>query len=288
MPLRPALSDTTARHRAISGLPPGRAGVDLRGLTALLRSAGRLARLRHEPLQWRCELLNSLLQIMPAMAAAAYTVKITTDPDSLQVARVVDAGFQTAARREAFHNPFSQAAFQRLFARLQIAATRGRSAGVFTVTRRDLMDDATWNASPIARRCRRAADIDDCLFSAARSRIMGDRRELRMMVICVFRSWEDPRLFSADDRACSGTIHAGFDWMYRDEYAGASLPKVATLPPGLHQVFTLLLEGRTQHQVAESLSKSVSAVRRDVKALYRHFGVTTRKELMAAEWDRQA
>ena len=107
------------------------------------------------------------------------------------------------------------------------------------------------------------------------------------MVICVFRSWEDPGLFSADDRALLGAIHAGFDWMYRDEYAGSSRPKVAALSPGLHRVFTLLLEGKTQRQVAESLSKSVYAVRQDVKALYRHFEVSSRKELMA-KWDRQA
>lgn len=59
-------------------------------------------------------------------------------------------------------------------------------------------------------------------------------------------------------------------------------PHVGTLPPRRRQVLDALLEGDSEKQAAAKLGLHVTTVHDHVKALYRHFGVASRAELLAA------
>lgn len=58
-------------------------------------------------------------------------------------------------------------------------------------------------------------------------------------------------------------------------------PRLADLPPRQRQVLECLLEGDSEKQAAARLSIGIGTVHTYVKALYRHFHVTGRAELLA-------
>jgi DNA-binding CsgD family transcriptional regulator len=58
------------------------------------------------------------------------------------------------------------------------------------------------------------------------------------------------------------------------------------LPPRVRDVLRCLLEGDSDKQVAARLSISRYTVNQHVKAIFRHFRVTTRPELLA-RWVRR-
>jgi DNA-binding CsgD family transcriptional regulator len=69
--------------------------------------------------------------------------------------------------------------------------------------------------------------------------------------------------------------------------AGTSAPSVdSNLPPRLTQTLELLLNGASEKQVARQLNLSQHTVHGYVKALYRHFKVSTRSELLARHLNR--
>lgn len=63
--------------------------------------------------------------------------------------------------------------------------------------------------------------------------------------------------------------------------ASASEPRLADLPPRQRQVLACLLEGDGEKQVAARLDIGIATVHTYVKALYRHFRVAGRAELLA-------
>jgi DNA-binding NarL/FixJ family response regulator len=69
--------------------------------------------------------------------------------------------------------------------------------------------------------------------------------------------------------------------MYRAEESTHRLNRATELPPRLRQTLECLLAGDTERQVALKLSLSVHTVHDYVKALYTHFGVSSRGELLS-------
>lgn len=59
------------------------------------------------------------------------------------------------------------------------------------------------------------------------------------------------------------------------------LATVVVLPRRQQQTLALLLEGKREKEVADELGLSPSTVHEYVRALYRHFGVSSRAELSA-------
>jgi DNA-binding CsgD family transcriptional regulator len=52
------------------------------------------------------------------------------------------------------------------------------------------------------------------------------------------------------------------------------------LTPRLRGVLTLLIDGRNRNEIAQSLKLSPHTVKDHIKAIYRHFGVSTHPQLM--------
>src|SRR5437588_12735 len=69
-------------------------------------------------------------------------------------------------------------------------------------------------------------------------------------------------------------------WVYGFDLPLAS-PEVASLPPRQRQTLQLLLAGHGEKQAASQLQVSTNTVHHYVKAIYRHFGVNSRSELLA-------
>ena len=75
-------------------------------------------------------------------------------------------------------------------------------------------------------------------------------------------------------------FHREMAWLYRNELPAASTDP-AGLPPRQRQILRLLLAGLGEKQIAGRLAVSQNTVHHHVKALYKHFHVSTRSELLA-------
>jgi DNA-binding CsgD family transcriptional regulator len=157
---------------------------------------------------------------------------------------------------------------------------RGRASGTtVTLTRRDLVADDRWYASPHVTTVRRPAGLDDAIYSA---HVLAPGRAA---VVCVWRAWGDRRPFGPRDRHLVDLLHHESAWVYRDAAPRAAVDALP-LSPREKQTLWNLLAGRGEKQIATQMGLSVNTVHHYVKALYRHFDVSSRAELLARWMER--
>lgn len=147
--------------------------------------------------------------------------------------------------------------------------------GWATATRADMTDDAAYYASSFHQKFRKHAGCDDYIMSA---RAVDE--PARVEVLTIDRPPAAPR-FTARDRLLIKIIH--------DEIAplvGVRLTTEAHLSTDglsnrLRETLSLLLDGKSEKQVAKTMGLALSTVHSYVTILYRHFQVASRPELMA-------
>lgn len=168
--------------------------------------------------------------------------------------------------------------------------------------REDLIDDRSWYNSDHFNEFRRASDIDSCIYSGilgdAPGQILGmtfhrpvsgrsfSPRERMLIELAVtgatplFRSYgrQADRLAPTAPTATGAATSAG------SSLAHATIepkPDASALPPRLREILHALLSGRSEKEAALALGISPHTAHGHVKRLYRHFGVSSRGELMA-------
>jgi DNA-binding CsgD family transcriptional regulator len=280
-------------HPSDPGAPPGPDAARLhevlsaRDVIRLLRLTGGLAS-RNEPRSWRIKLLDGLLELFPATAAAAFILKNIVPEAAPVVVSMFDTGFRAGPQRQAFLQEFNAAPFRDLFSRRALDRFITSKVETFTALRQDLLDDRAWLADPQHHALRAAAGVDDCALSLHRGSDRGTAYALY-----VFRAPAPPALphaepppplaarFGPRERTLLHALHAGLDPMFKAEESTHRLNRATELPPRLRQTLECLLVGDTERQVAYKLSLSVHTVHDYVKALYTHFGVSSRGELLS-------
>ena len=88
------------------------------------------------------------------------------------------------------------------------------------------------------------------------------------------------RPFSPRDRAIVDVVHSSLSWVYHADVLLAS-PELLELSPRQRQTLQHLLTGQSEKQIAATMQLSRNTVHHYVKALHRHFGVSSRSELLA-------
>lgn len=86
--------------------------------------------------------------------------------------------------------------------------------------------------------------------------------------------------FSRRDRAVVCVLHAEAAWVYRGDVMLAS-PDTRSLSPRQRETLQHLLAGQGEKQIAAQMGLSVNTIHHYIKALHRHFGVSSRSELLA-------
>ena len=89
------------------------------------------------------------------------------------------------------------------------------------------------------------------------------------------------RGFSPRERRLLNFFHAELGRLIGGPLVGATKPTIARLSPRLRQTLACLLEGDSEKQVAARLGLSRATVHQYVTALYRHFAVRSRAQLLA-------
>jgi|SRR6185295_5210639 len=149
-----------------------------------------------------------------------------------------------------------------------------------TCVRRELVPDSEWYRSHIWNELRRPAKIDDQLISVYQTSDEG-----AVSVICLHRPLGD-RGFSERERRLMSFFHGELGPLIGHALVSATEPRPETLAPRVRQTLGYLLEGDSEKQVARRLGISQTTAHEYVTALYRHFKVTSRAQLMAHAFRR--
>jgi len=102
---------------------------------------------------------------------------------------------------------------------------------------------------------------------------------VRIGAISLYRGDGALHPFTRDDCSLVNEFHSKLGWLYDKSSAGAQ-PE-SPLAPRLVRVLEQLLPGHSEKQVAAQLGYSPHTVHTYVKAIYKHFGVNSRSELLA-------
>lgn len=256
----------------------------------MLQLMGSLACLRNDPRAWRQELLGSINGLLPATASAAFILRGVRAGQSPAIATHFDAGFPSTAHRQAYLREMNAAPFNDPLSRATLGAFTKASDSTLTLLRADVVSDAAWNADLHVLTHRRATGMDDVILSLHRGTEPGIAYAL-----CVFRPMlsrpaegsaspgkaPSTGRFTPRERLLLDTMHRGLDWLYSAEESAHRVNHASALPPRLRQTLDCLLAGDTERQVALKMSLSIHTVHGYVKSLYSHFGVSSRRELMA-------
>jgi DNA-binding CsgD family transcriptional regulator len=148
--------------------------------------------------------------------------------------------------------------------------------------RRDVVTDAAWYGSAAWNDYRRPIDIDDQLTSVYQVSESGG-----VSVIALLRA-QNERAFSTRQQRLLTFFHTELGPLIGKSLVSDTEPRADTLSPRLRQTLACLLEGDSEKQVASRLGVSQATTHEYVTALYRHFGVRSRAQLMAHAIKRSA
>jgi DNA-binding CsgD family transcriptional regulator len=98
--------------------------------------------------------------------------------------------------------------------------------------------------------------------------------------LCLFRPSHQDGRFTERHRKLVNLFHAEATWVYHPDLLLASRDADA-LSPRERQTLEHLLAGHSEKQIAGRLKLSPNTVHHYVKSLHRHFGVSSRSELLA-------
>ena len=249
----------------------------LSDLRAVHQLVGECRELGDDPLRWREHLLAVAARLTGAGAAVEY--QATWVPFCMF--GVVTWGLG---------NGFDHRAFERMNAEF-VRAGRGppmldhylaavQPGAVAALTRADLMADADWYRSAYYRDLHEATGADAMMYCIGRRRAAERQRGLSLV-----RPTGEPD-FGPRARSVVQELYATVIPLIGGALAGFGEPSPAELPPRVRAVLRCLLEGDSDKQIAARLGISRYTVNQYTKALYRHFGVSARAELLA-RWVRR-
>jgi len=138
---------------------------------------------------------------------------------------------------------------------------------------------AAWRPVSTRSRATRSRRLTHCLWTPARA---GDARVVACL--CLSRSGECAHPFLARERTLLHLAHVELSWIYQSDLGPAS-GVAAGLSPRQRQTLQFLLAGHSEKEIADFMRLSRNTVHHHVKAIHRHFGVSSRSELLA-RWVR--
>jgi DNA-binding CsgD family transcriptional regulator len=274
-------------ENSCQGGRPGEYRLESKDVAGLLHLMAELGGVRNDPRRWRIEALTGVTRMLPAAAGAAMIVRLNRDdPEGVPtVVSVFDYGFKVAGEREAFLTEFNEAPFRDPLSKRLLHKVIESDRRTITCLRREMVEDAEWYTSANVEGSRRSSRVDDCVMSVHRfvgggEATAGTEGPL-FTVLMAFRNWGDPARFTPRERQVLDSLHEGLEWFYRSEETLQRVTRATALSPRLRQTLDFLLSGDTERQVAARMSISIHTVHDYVKALYVHFGVSSRGELTA-------
>ena len=240
---------------------------DVRGAYRLI---GECRDLGSDPTLWQRRMVDGLRRLVGAPAAAGGEGRWTRPRGGAAAVSAFDAGFDSRGRE------LYRAYLRELPPRDKpiFEALRHVPGRLVTRARRDVISYAAWYRSVAWNEYRRPMTLDDQLTSVYRIPGAG------ISVIALHRG-RGEREFSPRERRVLSFFHGELGLLIGRSLVSALEPSPDKLSPRLRQTLACLVEGDTEKQVAARLGLSPTTTHQYVTALYRHFGVTSRAQLLA-------
>lgn len=238
---------------------------------SLFRLVGECRELGADSRTWRLHALNQLRVLVGAQVGSVGESTAPAIEGTRGMIDHLDAGWSSPAARRyqiAYHQDqmLARDPFIRQFARL-----RGRHN---TRSPEQLLELRQWHRSVSFNEYFRAAEVDAGLLS---QHLLGNGL---FSTLSFHRPFGEP-LFGRRERRLVYLFHQEIGPLIGKSLARAREPAVSDLAPRVRQTLDCLLEGDSEKQAAARLGLSQTTVHDYVRTLYRHFGVSSRAELLA-------
>jgi DNA-binding CsgD family transcriptional regulator len=184
----------------------------------------------------------------------------------------MDGGWRTETQRSiglaGNHTPESQEILKSLTAPIHPGSPH------VTSLRRDFLPDSAWYGSGMFEKYRKPASLDDFIFTYY---IIGPRE---VSIIGLHNGLHSPP-FTEEHRLIAHVITSQIDWLHRKDADVPAKTKVTGLSPRQRQIVMFLLTGDSVKQIASRLNLSINTVNNHLKLIHKHFGVSSRGELLS-------
>jgi DNA-binding CsgD family transcriptional regulator len=235
------------------------------------RLIGECRDLGNDPTLWHRRMLEGLCRLIGAQVGTGGGGRWFRPHHDIEPTLAIDVGLDSRGRALYMAymrdlGPGGDPIFQ---------ALKHISDRLFVCTRRHVVSDAIWYRSAAWNEYRRPIHIDNQLTSVCR---ISDRGAVS--VIALLRPPGD-REFSAREQRLLRFFHEELGLLIGRSLVSPTGPSDGGLSPRLRQTLTCLLEGETEKRVAARLGVSNATVHQYVTALYRHFAVNSRAQLLA-------
>jgi DNA-binding CsgD family transcriptional regulator len=235
------------------------------------RLIGECRDLGGDPVLWHRQMLEGLCRLVGARAATGGEGRWPRPHRDIEATFAVDVGL--GSRGHDLYWAYMRDLGPRgdpIFQALQQIPDR-----LVVRTRRELVSDAGWYRSTAWHDYRRPVDIDDQLTSVYQTSDAG-----AVSIIAMLRA-PGERQFSPREQRLLGFFHEELGRLIGRALISPTEPKPQRLSRRLGQTLACLLEGDSEKQVAARLGLSAATIHQYVTALYRHFGVRSRAQLLA-------
>jgi DNA-binding CsgD family transcriptional regulator len=248
---------------------------------AVFRLTGECRELGVDPLAWRAHLLRGANQLAGAVAAISTEGEGFFHEPDFRVQLNVYADFDDAARR-AHQRYIAEQGFYTIDQPLEQYVRVHRT--LTTRSHEQLIQRSYWQRSVLFNEYFRPGRFNDRLLSGYRFRLTGGAGPSSHHCFSLLRALGDPPFTRRDCRLIH-LLHREVAPMIGRQLATANEPSAMQLSPQRRQVLECLLEGDGEKQIAARLGLTRQTVHQYVKAVYRHFRINSRAELMA-RWIR--
>lgn len=246
----------------------------LRDLRAVYRLIGECRDLGCYPVAWHSHLLQNVCELLRGSTAIT---EVVPDGDDLKVLASMGAGWPDPEDEKLwlkFMND-DEPAHNSLYE--HIAHLLPQPGSVITRTRQQLLGTPQWKSSEHVSVHHQAAGNDERLYS---HNYVTHEAGPRLNCLEIHRNSNDPP-FNARETRLLHWLHHELGPLLGRQLAWLDEPGPSTLPPRHRQTLQCLLEGDTERQAAQKMGLSRSTVHEYVMAVYRHFAVSSRAELLA-------
>jgi DNA-binding CsgD family transcriptional regulator len=244
-------------------------------LSELRRSLHLLSECRDaggDPSAWRLLLLEGLRGLVGAQLGISSEMRGFARGQRTEILAAVRTGWSSPDAERAWYSYVDEVPLERTPEYGPLTAAKGE---VITRSRRQIWSDADWYRSRTFNERHKPTGVDDYIISIHHVPDRGISSSL-----WVHRAVGD-RPFTRRERALLQIIHETVAPSIGTHLASASQPSAAELSPRRREVLARLLTGDSEKQIAAALSISPATAHEHVMAVYRHFQVRSRGELMA-------
>ena len=250
----------------------------LRHVQSVYRLLGECRDLGADPLARQSHLYAGTARLIGAQVATGGELLLSTQGP--QVVSCVDLGWEGERERQRFYEFQSQgeAASSEAFGAF-VRPLQDRSLA--TRSRQQVIEDRDWYRSEHFNEYSKLSRIDACLVSLC----MLPALSREAVSIMTFYRPLGERQFQRRERRLVRMLHRELHPLIGRQLASSKEPSASQLPPRLRKVLQCLMEGDGEKQIASRLGLTRQSVHQYVKAVYRHFRVHSRPELLA-RWIR--